>query len=322
MSDTPNSAAPQRDIIAPRHESLTKEFDGDIGPRPLDYGEARLWLVARDPRWLFAYWQFVPDEHPEAFAENGHPRFFLRILTPAGEVETEADIRPDHSNIYLPAKVPDSAYSAELGFYSKSRVWCFIAKSGITYTPPLHASEPAPVEVVRVPANIPLPRIDIQPIVKWTAEQERAFVRLLADDVAAGGKPEGRASRARAKLLATKTEIPDALWAALDSDETISSPSSWSAADFPFHLNAELIFYGGTAHDATLSISGKPVQLRHDGTFRVHTCLPDGEFEIPIIARSADGTRERKATLRFSRETTTGTPASPQPAYLPATPPT
>ena len=318
MSDTSNHVEPPRDIIAPRHESLTKAFDGDLGPRPLDYGEARLWLVARDPRWLFAYWQFVPAEHPEAITENGHPRFHLRILTSDGEVETETDIQPENGNIYLPANTPDAAYSAELGFYTKSHIWCFIAKSGTTHTPPLHAAQPAPIEITRIPASAPLPQSDNQPLIKWTVAQERTFARLLAEDVAANGKPEGRAARARAKLLALKKPIPAALTAPLDPAET---HSSWSTADLPFHLNAELIFYGGTAHDATLTIAGQPTKLRHDGTFRVHTRLPDGEFEIPIIARSADGTRERKATLRFSRETTVATTATPQPDYLPASPP-
>lgn len=317
MSDTPNSVEPPRDIIAPRHESLAKAFDGDLGPRPLDYSEARLWLVARDPRWLFAYWQFVPAEHPEAIAENGHPRFHLRILTADGEVETETDIQPENGNIYLPANSPDAAYNAELGFYTKSRVWCFIAKSGTAHTPPLHVAQSAPIELARIPANTALPQPDNKLLVKGSVAQERTFVRLLAEDVAVNGKPEGRAARARAKLLALKKPLPPVLTAPLDPGET---HSSWSA-DFPFHLNAELIFYGGTAHDAALTIAGEPAKLRHDGTFQVHTRLPDGEFEIPIIARSADGTRERKATLRFSRETTAAPRATTQPDYLPASPP-
>ncbi len=342
MSDTPHPVEPTREIIAPRHESLVKEFQGEVGPRKLEFGEARLWLVARDPRWVFAYWEFVPSEHPEATGADGIARFSLRILGRNGAIETETEIHPDQGNIYLPVNDADSNYIAELGFYAKSGVWCFIAKSGTTYTPPNENSEEGVVEFAKIPATLPLGSVHkimrrepaasglarVQRFSEWTRDQERMLISLLAADVLAGGKPEGRAARARSRMVPRPPakEIPLALWAQLDAPATSSpseSPSSWHQPEFPLHLNAELIFYGGTAPNASLTIAGKPVHLRHDGTFRVHCRLPDGEFEIPIVARSADGTRTRNAVLRFSRETEAdpGTGASKQPDYLPASPP-
>ncbi len=325
MSDTPNPNEPQRDIIAPRHESLALQFEGDLGPRPLEYGEARLWLVARDPRWLFAYWQFIPAEHPEAINELGDALFFLRILAKDDAVETETAIQPDNGNIYLPANLPESTYSAELGFYAKGRVWCFIARSSPAHTPPADIAPPAPIQRATIPANVPL-QSPIPNLAPPTPEQEKRFAQLLALDVLNGGKPEGRAARARAKMhTGAKKQIPVSLLASLETATAPSSPAHWAAPESEFHLNlnAELIFYGGTAHDATLRIAGKPADLRHDGTFRIHCRLPDGEFEIPIIARSADGKHERKAVLRFCRETTTsdGVTAAEQPDYLPERPP-
>ncbi len=342
MSDMPHPVEPTREIIAPRHESLVKEFEGEVGPRKLEFGEARLWLVARDPRWVFAYWEFVPSEHPEAIGADGIARFSLRILGNSDSVETETEIHPDQGNIYLPVNDANSNYTAELGFYTKSGVWCFIAKSGTTYTPPNENSEEGVVEFAKIPATLPLGSVHkimrrepaasglarVQRFSEWTRDQERMLISLLAADVAAGGKPEGRAARARSRMVPRPPakEIPLALWAQLDapaSSSPVESPSSWHAPELPLHLNAELIFYGGTAPNASLTIAGKPVELRHDGTFRVHCRLPDGEFEIPIVARSADGTRTRNAVLRFSRETEAdpGTGATRQPDYLPASPP-
>ena len=84
-----------------------------------------------------------------------------------------------------------------------------------------------------------------------------------------------------------------------------SSMSSWHAAprEFFMHLNAEVIFYGGTHPDAKVTIDGKPVALRPDGTFRYHFVFPDGEFEIPIVATSPDGVETRRGVLRFERAT-------------------
>lgn len=72
---------------------------------------------------------------------------------------------------------------------------------------------------------------------------------------------------------------------------------------FFMHVNAEVIFYGGTHPDAKVTIDGKPVTLRPDGSFRYHFVFPDGEFEIPIIATSPDGVETRRAVLRFERAT-------------------
>ena len=47
------------------------------------------------------------------------------------------------------------------------------------------------------------------------------------------------------------------------------------------HVNAEIIFYGGTHPDATVTVNGQRIALQADGTFRYHFTLPDGDFNIP-----------------------------------------
>lgn len=73
--------------------------------------------------------------------------------------------------------------------------------------------------------------------------------------------------------------------------------------EFFMHVNAEVIFYGGTHPQAKVTIDGKPVELAPDGSFRFHFVFPDGNYEIPIIATSPDGVETRSATLRFGRGT-------------------
>ena len=69
------------------------------------------------------------------------------------------------------------------------------------------------------------------------------------------------------------------------------------------HVNAEVIFYGGTDPRATVTVDGQPIKLNPDGSFRYHFVFPNGEFEIPIVATSPDGVETRCAVLRFERET-------------------
>ena len=86
------------------------------------------------------------------------------------------------------------------------------------------------------------------------------------------------------------------------------------------HVNAEIIFYGGTHPDATVWVDGQEIKLAPDGTFRYHFKLPDGDFAIPIVAQSPDKVERRSATLSFVRGTSrvgdvgaTGQPAELSP---------
>jgi hypothetical protein len=68
-------------------------------------------------------------------------------------------------------------------------------------------------------------------------------------------------------------------------------------------VNAELIVYGATEPDARVTIGGRVIRLRPDGSFSYRFALPDGNYEMPIVAVSADQTDGRAAELKFSRST-------------------
>ena len=72
---------------------------------------------------------------------------------------------------------------------------------------------------------------------------------------------------------------------------------------FWFNVNAELIVYGATEPGAKVTLGGHEIKLRADGTFSYRFALPDGKYDLPAVAISADGTDGRAADLRFSRET-------------------
>lgn len=102
-------------------------------------------------------------------------------------------------------------------------------------------------------------------------------------------------------------------WGELVSESSLFSAvgASWGGESFGLtqreffmHVNAEVIFYGGTHPEAKVTVAGQPIQLQPDGTFRYHFVFPDRDFEIPIVAVSPDGKETRSATLFFRRETT------------------
>jgi hypothetical protein len=76
-----------------------------------------------------------------------------------------------------------------------------------------------------------------------------------------------------------------------------------AAPGFWFEVNAELIVYGRTERDARVTIGGHPVSLRPDGSFHFRFSLPDGAYELPVVAVNARGDDGRAARLEFTRST-------------------
>ncbi|HEY9859740.1 MAG TPA: DUF4912 domain-containing protein [Candidatus Obscuribacterales bacterium] len=71
----------------------------------------------------------------------------------------------------------------------------------------------------------------------------------------------------------------------------------WLVAD------AELIVYGATEPDATVTIGGRPIKLNPDGTFRFQMSFQDGLVDYPIMAVASDGEQTRSVHMSFTRET-------------------
>src|SRR5437762_10836797 len=58
--------------------SGTPAFE-DLGELPGSYHEDTLFLVARDPRWLFGYWDFDWGKYAASAFRGGVKQFFLKV---------------------------------------------------------------------------------------------------------------------------------------------------------------------------------------------------------------------------------------------------
>src|SRR5947209_15327188 len=66
---TPEGEAP---MPSPAHEQPAFE---QLGELPQSYGETTLYLVARDPHWLFSYWEIDRSAYPAAQMRGGEHKF-------------------------------------------------------------------------------------------------------------------------------------------------------------------------------------------------------------------------------------------------------
>jgi hypothetical protein len=149
---------------------------------------------------------------------------------------------------------------------------------------------------------------------EWTGAQEKALAAVVSMDsvrrIWIGSLEITELIRRQlqqqvSSIGAGQLGLPSAAVGAAGGVAGISSPLGGGerGRGFWFNVNAELIVYGATEPDAKVTIGGQPIKLRQDGSFSFRFALPDGQYELPAAAQSADGEETRRACLRFSRET-------------------
>lgn len=339
-----------------RAEAAKPEYE-ELGQLPASYQEETLFLTARDPRWLFSYWDFNWWNYPAAEMRHGMAQFYLRITKPGGREEQLIEIRPEARNWYIAVQEPDADYQAEIGFFDRNSGWRCIVRSHVAHTPPDALAPEAEADFATVPAHITFEKLlelvhermaDDETLIAalariagegrmqfragaaptWTEQQKRLLAVLLGDSLVDRlGLGSEEIDQLLRKQLQQRLHSESASGLSLSLLENLAPGSqslfsayggasselgaSWSAQPFSLraergffmHVNAEIIFYGGTHPDATVTVNGQNVQLTPDGMFRYHFTLADGEFEIPIVATSPDRLEQRSATLSFRRDT-------------------
>ncbi len=313
------------------------------GELPESYGTKKLLLTARDPHWLYAHWDFSREQLREynALSRDGH--LVLRIFKNKihSESDWQIHVHPESRNWFVPVDEGGTKYMAEIGYFNQNGDWTRISISGATFTPPDALSEDVSVRFATIPIDVPfeelirivkaavreniplaeaimqlraagfkgLPAATEIVATKWTPAQERAIGSLITMDSVRRvwiGSLE-ITELIRRQLMQDVSSMGVAQFS-LPSSVSVSSLSSpfggmEKQKKFWFNVNAELIIYGATEPDANVEIGGRKIQLRPDGTFSFRFILPDGNYDLPAQATSADGDDTRSAHLKFSRKT-------------------
>ena len=126
----------------------------DLGSLPATYFDDTVFLVARDPRWLFAYWDFDWTKYPPSSMRGGAAQFFLKISKDDGSQETIVEIAPEARNWYVPVSAPDTMYFGEIGFFARDGGWAPIVTSGATKTPADALAEDVAADFATVPLQL------------------------------------------------------------------------------------------------------------------------------------------------------------------------
>jgi hypothetical protein len=339
----PVSGPGQRYALGPTPPPPNRPEAEPVAELPEAYGTKRLMLTARDPHWLYARWDLTRQQQREYNSLSVDRHLVVRVYRDAvkGQPSSQTHVHPESTHWFIHVADAGAKYIAALGYYRADGNWIAISTSDATLTPPDTMSEDMTAEFATIPIEVPFAElmalaqeavrqnIPLAEIIqqlrahghpgfaagpapgRWTAEQARALASIITMDsvrrVWMGSLEITELIRRQlqqelSSLAASQFSVPTSPAGAVTS---ISSPFGGVGQQkgFWFNVNAELIIYGATEPDAQVTIGGRVIRLRSDGTFSYRFALPDGNYDLPAVAISADRTDGRAAELAFSRST-------------------
>ena len=304
--------------------------DDGFGDLPGGYGESRIVLMPRDPQWAYAYWD-IPGPHKEEMRRQGGVRLALRFYD-----VTDIDINSvaPHSlqqyecdemarEWFLPIPVSDRDYIAEIGYVAADGRWLIMARSAPIHVPPVYPSDWIEDHFVTVNWNDDLRGKTVMTLVPPSkkAAGVDAEGNPIYDEIFAKAQSM-EAQRIAGSLFGSMHQVPEqavssfvfpsgvGMWALPTASGINMSGVGFSASAPPVRprkfwliADAELIVYGATEPDATVTIGSRKIDLKPDGTFRFQMSFQDGLIDYPIKAVAADGEQTRSIHMKFTRET-------------------
>jgi hypothetical protein len=355
----PSGPGARYDLGRPASAPTRAASGAELGELPEAYGTRQLVATARDPRWLYIFWDLT-DTQQQGFnkkSRDGHLVVRLIAVAEGDRLVSETHVHPESRNWFINVPAAGARYRVELGYHNSKGKWQGISVSRVVTTPPDAVSANTSVEFATLPAELPFRQLlalvrevvaanvplmealeqlraegferlpapeffkqslrasTAAPVPTWTPEQERALAQVITmDEVRRVWLGSHEITELVRKQLVR--ELASQAAAAVGgvgagaravSSLGLSSPLGGEVPGarkgFWFNVNAELIIYGATEPDATVTIGDRQIRLRSDGTFSYRFSLPDGPFALPIQATSADGDDWRNADLTFSRDT-------------------
>ncbi|MEM9452095.1 MAG: DUF4912 domain-containing protein [Cyanobacteria bacterium P01_E01_bin.6] len=342
VASTAAVQAPQEKVEASKFnvgqiDPVSKDLSGvdeGLSDLPDGYGESRIVLMPRDPQWAYVYWD-IPNNHREALRRQGGVRLALRFYDVTA---INLDYQRPHNvqqyecdelarEWYLPVPVSDRDYAVEIGYLTPDGRWLMLARSVPVRIPPVYPSEWIDDKFLTVSWD---DNLRGKTLVELTPPGETATTddsNPIYDHVFGMAK-SAEAQRVAGSLFGSMHQVPEktissfvfpsgmGMWSAsgMGMGLTMSgagmSGVGFSASAPPIRprqfwlvADAELIVYGATEPDATVTIGGRPIKLNPDGTFRFQMSFQDGMIDYPIMAVASDGEQTRSVHMKFERET-------------------
>lgn len=247
---------------------------------PYRYHDDRITLLARDPWWLYTYWDISEQKVNEVVSsipsnEREGLNWILRVHDVTDTLHFDGHnscsyfdlgVNFDTRNWYINIQQLERKWCVELGLVTNSGKFYMVARSNIVGAPYFGVSDVIDEE--------------------WAIADED-YYKIF------GGKSydlAGKSSFERRKIIekAVTEQISSGAFSG-----AVSSFSSYMGKPkerkFFLEVWTEVIVYGRTEPTAKVTLCGNPVKLNPDGTFSSRYDLPEGDFEYEVVGQSEDG---------------------------------
>jgi hypothetical protein len=260
------------------------------GSLPLNYEDNKIVILPRDPVMIYAYWEINESKKTEVKERFGKDIFqkipyILRFYD-----VTNIDFNGLNAHRFFDIELPSGANNwyininesgkgccVDIGLHIPGGDFFVLARSNIITLPTGRISDIADEEWMMVKGDFEklMRLVNIEKIGKSSVEVKRRLFEEMKEIISV-------------------------------SSPGISSLGIWNKTEtngFWFVANAELTICGATQSDAVLSVQGKEVPLKPDGTFSLRMALPDGCQQIPIKAVSKNRKEKRDIKIIVNCQT-------------------
>jgi hypothetical protein len=240
---------------------------------PVRYGDDRIVILARDPWWMHSYWDISERRVNEVISnipvyERQNLKWILRVYDVTGVKSFQGNnansffdiaIHFEANNWYINTNQPEKDWCVEIGLITPFGKFFPVARSNIIRTPSFGISSIIDEE--------------------WALPDEDYYKVLGVYDL---GKSSMERKRKFEELIKHQISSPLASWGV----SSLFSERPRAADKFFLEVWTELILYGRTEPDAELTVEGKKINLRPDGTFSLRYALPVGDYKYHVAGIS------------------------------------
>lgn len=260
----------------------------------------RIVLMVRDPFWLQAHWDLSSRLIQRAEAAMGAQWHAARPILRVFEVATgnttstiekhfrDIEIHGQVNNWYIDVIDPPNSYRVEIGYLATDDTFHTVARSNTVTTPKPGGSD--------------------------TIDQNWNDVAQNCEEIFAlsGGYSQDNGVHVNEiqELFEERLRRPMGTPMVSRYGAGAGPFTAPGEENFDFDVDAEMIVFGSTKSNAHVTLAGKPVELRNDGTFTVRLSMPDRRQVLPVVASSSDGSKQQTIVLAVERNTKVMEPLS------------
>jgi hypothetical protein len=250
----------------------------------------RVILLVRDPFWLQAYWELrrsTIDRIRAAMAENWHGAKPVLRLSEIESVNTtstsesvvrDIEIHGGVSNWYIDVNHPPKCFRVTIGYKAANGKFYSLARSNKVTTP--------------------------QPGSSDSIDENWSDIAKDCEKIYAlsGGYSDESLNSDLRSVFEERMQRPMSN-AGSNHFGVGADGKLRNGKTFGFEVDAEMVIYGATEPNASVTLAGEPLKLREDGTFTVRVSMPDKRQVLPVVASSSDGVEQRTTVLAVERNT-------------------